>query len=101
MAIGEVVMEREVFLIGKGNTAEIYQWEENKILKLYYEYMPKEAANWEYEITKQLSDRFEETYQLFARKDGCQLFKGIFKDYWISFGRHKEMGTSCSSSQII
>lgn len=51
-------MERDILLIGKGNTAEIYQWEENKILKLYYNYMPKEAADWEYNITKQLSDRY-------------------------------------------
>jgi len=53
-----VEMERDILLIGKGNTAEIYQWEENKILKLYYNYMPKEAADWEYNITKQLSDRY-------------------------------------------
>ena len=65
-------MGKESTLIGKGNTAEIYQWEEDKILKLYYDYMPKEAAEWEYNITKQLSDRYTflpKAYEKVQRED--------------------------------
>lgn len=38
-------------LIGEGRTAEIFQWEENKVLKLYRKGIPKEEAEREYEIT--------------------------------------------------
>lgn len=65
-------MGKESTLIGKGNTAEIYQWEEDKILKLYYDYMPKEATEWEYNITKQLSDRYTflpKAYEKVQRED--------------------------------
>lgn len=35
-------------VIGKGNTAIVYEWEDNKVLKLFHQGYPKEAVDREY-----------------------------------------------------
>lgn len=37
-------------IIGKGMTAEVYEWEHDKVLKLYYEWFPKDWVNYEAQI---------------------------------------------------
>ncbi len=41
-------------LLGKGNTADIYEWGSDKILKLYNEKLPPFLCTQEFEITKQV-----------------------------------------------
>lgn len=41
-------------LLAKGATAEVFQWEEGKILKLFRSFMPKECAENEYHISLNL-----------------------------------------------
>ncbi|WP_325176597.1 phosphotransferase [Paenibacillus alkalitolerans] len=43
-------------LIGKGMTAEVYEWQENKILKLYYDWCKPEMISHEAEIAKAVKD---------------------------------------------
>lgn len=42
-------------LIGQGRTAEVFEWEEGKILKLYRPEMPKAAIEKEYQISVNIS----------------------------------------------
>ena len=35
-------------IIGTGNTAVVYQWEEGKVLKLFHQGYPKEAVDREF-----------------------------------------------------
>jgi tRNA A-37 threonylcarbamoyl transferase component Bud32 len=39
-------------LIGQGRTAQVYAWSEDKILKLFYEFMPSEVVESEFNIVK-------------------------------------------------
>lgn len=39
-------------LIGKGMTAEVYKCEHDKVLKLYYDWVPKDYINYEVEVCK-------------------------------------------------
>lgn len=41
-------------LLSQGNTAEVYELEENKILKLFRQSMPLEAINMEYRISSEI-----------------------------------------------
>lgn len=43
-------------IIGRGNTAIVYEWEEGKVLKLFYPGYPKEAAEREFYNAKAVSD---------------------------------------------
>lgn len=67
-------MENQLSLIGRGATAEVFEWEDGKILKLYREFMPKEACYHEYEITRQLAGHFSflpKTYEFIQRDNRC------------------------------
>lgn len=44
-------------LLGIGRTAEVYEIDENKVLKLFYDYMPYELVQKEYEISLLLSQK--------------------------------------------
>ena len=43
-------------IIGVGNTATVFEWEEGKVLKLFYEGYPKEAVEREFHNAKAISD---------------------------------------------
>ncbi len=43
-------------VIGKGNTATVYEWEEGKVLKLFYQGYPKEAVEGEFDNARAVSD---------------------------------------------
>jgi len=43
-------------LIGRGRTADVYEIDDNKILKLYRENFPKRAVQSEYDISKYIQD---------------------------------------------
>lgn len=57
---------KEYIRLGQGNTAEVYQYEEKKILKLFRDGMPMMAIQREYEITRilqQYLDNIPKAYE--------------------------------------
>ncbi|MDF2944092.1 MAG: aminoglycoside phosphotransferase [Herbinix sp.] len=43
-------------VIGVGNTATVYEWEDSKVLKLFYQGYPKEAVEREFQNSKAIND---------------------------------------------
>jgi uncharacterized protein (TIGR02172 family) len=46
---GRMIMQKGS-IIGKGMTAEVYEWEQDKVLKLYYDWFPNEWVKYEADI---------------------------------------------------
>ena len=44
-------------LIGRGRTADVYDWEKNKVIKLFHKKMSKTYIQYEYEISKYLQEK--------------------------------------------
>jgi len=53
-------------LLGQGNTAEIYQYEENKVLKLFRENMPKITIDNEYRVTCVVSKQLKNVPRVYG-----------------------------------
>lgn len=67
-------MDTQLKLIGKGATAEVFQWEEGKILKLFYSFISKETCNLEYESSRLISSHFSflpKAYEIIERDNRC------------------------------
>ncbi len=56
-------------LIGQGRTAEIFQWGEGKILKLFRKDMPQKLANYEYEKSLIINNKIENTPKVYELMD--------------------------------
>lgn len=62
----------EAKIIGLGNTAEVYPWEDGKVLKLFYKGYPKEAVEREYsnaKVIEALDFTKPKAYELISYKD--------------------------------
>ena len=67
-------MDTQLKLIGKGATAEVFQWEEGIILKLFYSFISKETCNLEYESSRLISSHFSflpKAYEIIERDNRC------------------------------
>jgi uncharacterized protein (TIGR02172 family) len=65
-------MPEDYKMLGQGNTAEIYQYDENKILKLFRKNMPETPIQSEYKIAQILQnhlDNVPKVYDLIEYKD--------------------------------
>lgn len=45
-------------LVGKGRTAEVFMWGENKVIKLFHEGFQKESIDFEYQVSKSIQESF-------------------------------------------
>lgn len=53
-------------MLGQGNTAEIYQYEENKVLKLFREFMPITPIEIEYKIASMVQNQFQNVPRVYG-----------------------------------
>lgn len=58
-------MDKKGLLLAQGNTAEIYEWETDKILKLYRKGLPEALCNDEFYVTKSVYDLLKITPEPF------------------------------------
>ncbi len=91
-------------MIGRGNTAEVFLWGENNILKLFVKGFPIEAIKAEYEVSREVSSiglPVPQAYQMievdgrmgieYEKIDGTDMLKSISKKPWTAFGKGKRL----------
>lgn len=100
-------MDKRGQMIGQGNTAEIYEWETDKILKLYRKGLPESICKNEFNITKGVYDLLQitpkpietvlidgRTGAVYERIQGKTMLKIMFSKPWM-FGRYSRMLAHC------
>ena len=85
-------------LIGKGLTAEVFAWQEGRVLKLFFDWMPAEKVEREFQVTRSLHaagvpvpaayeiiESEGRTGIVFERIDGISLLKLVERQPWKLF----------------
>jgi uncharacterized protein (TIGR02172 family) len=96
-------MDKKGRMLGQGNTAEIYEWETDKILKLYRKGLPDALCEGEFNTTKNVYDLLQITPKpiktvyidgrfgaVYERIPGKTMLKEMISKPWI-FNRYSRM----------
>jgi len=100
-------MEKKGLLLGQGNTAEIYEWETDKILKLYRKGLPETLCIDEFNATKSVYDLLQITPRpfeivhvdsrvgaVYERITGKTMLKEMVSKPW-KFGQYSNKLAQC------
>jgi len=100
-------MEKKGLLLGQGNTAEIYEWETDKILKLYRNGLPEILCNNEFNATKSVYNLLHATPKpfeivhvdsrvgaVYERITGKTMLKEMVSKPW-KFGKYSNLLAQC------
>lgn len=66
-------------VIARGRTAEVYNWSENQVLKLFYDWVPPEFVKQEFEISQQISKAGVPVAQVFDMFEHNQRFGIVYE----------------------
>ncbi|NHJ48161.1 MAG: aminoglycoside phosphotransferase family protein [Asgard group archaeon] len=90
-------------IIGKGRTADVFEWDDNKILKLFHKNYSNKYIQYEYDISKHLQDKLQfipKVYDLidyqekqgivFEKIDGISLLHYLMKNPFKIFKEMKQ-----------